>query len=283
MLRYRMKPHPLLIAALLVLPAGCALTDVGDETYRPWVGQYGKDVVWVPTLDPLVLPMLEAASITSDDIVYDLGSGDGKIPIWAARRFGATAVGIEYNRDLVALARRNAERAGVSNRVRMIHGDIFEEDFSSATVLTLFLGPELNLRLAPLITAMRPGTRVVSNLFDMGEWEPDRVIRLPDQNPVYFWVVPARLDGEWELSGLPESRAATLKLIQRFQKVEGALRTPAGQIATVQGRLNGPRLSLEYQDEKGALRRIVADVSADAFKGNLVSDKGSLVSGRRIR
>jgi len=277
------KPHPLLIAALLVLLAGCALTDAGDETYRPFVGQYGKDVVWVPTLDPVVLPMLEAASVTSDDIVYDLGSGDGKIPIWAARRFGATAVGIEYNADLVALARRNAERAGVSDRVRMIQGDIFAEDFSSATVLTLFLGPELNLRLAPIITAMRPGTRVVSNLFDMGEWEPDRVIRLPDQNPVYFWVVPARLDGEWELSGLPESRAATLKVIQKFQKIEGALRTPAGQVAPVQGRLNGSRLSLEYRDEKGALRRIAADVSADAFKGNLVSDEGSVVSGRRIR
>jgi len=277
------KPRPVLIAALALFLAGCATTETGDETYRPWVGQHGKDVMWVPTLDPLVQPMLEAAGVTSDDIVYDLGSGDGKIPIWAARRFGARAVGIEYNADLVALARRNVERAGVSDRVRMIHGDIFEEDFSSATVLTLFLGKDLNLRLASIITKMRPGTRVVSNLFDMGDWEPDRVIRLPDQNPAYFWVVPARIEGEWEISGLPESKAATLRLVQRFQKIEGALRTPDGRIAPVQGRLDGARLSLDYQGEKGPVRSIVADVSADAFKGVLASGEGSVVSGRRIR
>ncbi len=191
-----MRRHPVLILTLLLALAGCTIPGAGDDTYRPRVGQHGKDVMWVPTLDPLVLPMLEAAQVTADDVVYDLGSGDGKIPIWAARRFGARAVGIEYNPDLVALARRNVERAGVSDRVRIIHGDIFVEDFSSATVLTLFLGAELNQRLRPIIAKMRPGTRVVSNLFDMGDWEPDRVIRLPDQNPIYLWVVPARVDGK---------------------------------------------------------------------------------------
>lgn len=278
------KPRPVfLIAALALFLAGCAIPGAGDETYRPWVGQHGKDVMWVPTLDPLVQPMLEAAGVRSDDIVYDLGSGDGKIPIWAAQRFGATAVGIEYNADLVALARRNAERAGVSDRVRMIHGDIFNEDFSSATVLTLFLGKDLNLRLRPIITKMRPGTRVVSNLFDMGDWEPDRVIRLADQNPAYFWVVPARIEGEWEVSGLPESKAARLRLVQRFQKVEGSLSTPDGRIAPVHGRLDGARLTLEYKGEAGAARSIVADVSADAFRGVPASGEASLVSGRRMR
>jgi SAM-dependent methyltransferase len=151
--------------------------------YRPLVGQAGKDVMWVPTLDSAVMPMLEAARVTADDLVYDLGSGDGKIPIWAARQFGARAVGIEYDEKLSALAVRNAERAGVTDRVKMIHGDIFKEDFSQATVLTLYLGRDLNLRLKPTIMKMRPGTRVVSNAFDLGVWEPDRVINLPVPRP----------------------------------------------------------------------------------------------------
>lgn len=270
------------VAAALVL-AACTLTGSGDDTYRPWVGQHGKDVMWVPTLDPLVLPMLEAAGVTSDDLVYDLGSGDGKIPIWAARRFGASAVGIEYNADLVALARRNAEQAGVSGRVTMIHGDIFEADFSSATVLTLFLGNELNRRLAPAILKMRPGTRVVSNLFDMGDWEPDRVVRVPEQNPVFLWVVPAALAGEWEISGLPGPGMAKLALVQDFQKIEGRWRTPGGPTAPVRGRLDGTRLTFEYEDRTGSVQRIAADVRGDAFTGRLASGGNGVVSGRRIR
>jgi len=269
--------------ATLLLLAGCAMPGSGDEAYRPWVGQHGKDVMWVPTLDPLVLPMLEAAGVTADDVVYDLGSGDGKIPIWAARHFGARAVGIEFNADLVALARRSVERAGVSDRVEMIHGDIFEEDFSRATVLTLFLGRDLNLRLRPTIAAMRPGTRVVSNLFDMGDWEPDRVIELADQNPFYFWIVPARVDGEWSVTGLAGSKTATLKLAQRFQKLEGALATPDGRTLPVQGRLNGTRLSLELPGEQGRARVVVADVGEGAFEGRLTSGGPGVVSARRVR
>lgn len=272
-----------LIATLVLVQAGCTIPGSGDDAYRPWVGQQGKDVMWVPTLDPLVLPMLEAAGVTADDVVYDLGSGDGKIPIWAARRFGARAVGIEYNPDLVALARRNAERAGVSDRVRMVHGDIFVEDFSSATVLTLFLGTELNLRLRPIIARMKPGTRVVSNLFDMGDWEPDRVIRLADQNPVYLWVVPARVDGEWEVAGLPEWKVARLELRQAFQTVEGVLRGGAGGLASVRGRLDGSRLSFEYRVDGGASRSVVAEVRHDEFAGGPASGNPGAVSGRRLR
>jgi len=278
-----MRPQPALVVTLLLVLAGCTLSGTGDESYRPWVGQQGKDVMWVPTLDPLVLPMLEAAGVGPDDIVYDLGSGDGKVPIAAAQRFGASAVGIEYNSDLVALARRNAERAGVSDRVRMIHGDIFVEDFSSATVLTLFLGPELNQRLRPVITAMRPGTRVVSNLFDMGEWEPERVLRIADQNPVYLWIVPARVEGEWEVAGLPGWKSTTMALRQEFQKVEGTLRGDGGEPAKVRGRLDGSRLSFEYVDGTGTLRRIVGDVHGDTFTGRLASGGGDVVFGRRER
>ncbi|MCL4185389.1 MAG: methyltransferase domain-containing protein [Burkholderiaceae bacterium] len=275
--------QPALVLALLLVLSGCTVPGAGDDTYRPWVGQHGKDVMWVPTLDPLMLPMLEAAKVTADDVVYDLGSGDGKIPIWAARRFGARAVGIEYNPDLVALARRNVERAGVSERVRMIHGDIFVEDFSSATVLTLFLGTELNQRLRPIIAKMRPGTRVVSNLFDMGDWEPDRVVRLPDQNPVYLWVVPARVDGEWEVAGLPDWSAATLELRQTFQKVEGRLRSADGRAASVRGRLDGSRLSFGYRTDKGEARTVAVDVHESGFAGGLAPGEAAAVSGRRLR
>jgi len=279
----KMQLRSFLIAAIVLLLAACTVPGSGDDTFRPRVGQQGKDVMWVPTLDPLVLPMLEAAGVTPDDLVYDLGSGDGKIPIWAARRFGARAVGIEYNADLVALARRSAEQAGVSDRVTMILGDIFEEDFSSATVLTLFLGNELNRRLAPTILKMRAGTRVVSNLFDMGDWEPDRVVRVPEQNPVFLWVVPAALAGEWEVSGLPGSSVATLVVAQNFQKIEGRWRTPGGPTAPVRGRLDGSRLAFEYEDRAGALQRIVAEVHGDTFRGQATSGGTGVVSGRRIR
>jgi len=278
-----MRPQPSLVVTLLLVLAGCTLSGTGDESYRPWVGQQGKDVMWVPTLDPLVLPMLEAAGVGPDDIVYDLGSGDGKVPIAAAQRFGASAVGIEYNSDLVALARRNAERAGVSDRVRMIHGDIFVEDFSSATVLTLFLGPELNQRLRPVITAMRPGTRVVSNLFDMGEWEPERVLRIADQNPVYLWIVPARVEGAWEVAGLPGWKSTTMALRQEFQKVEGSLRRDDGELSSVRGRLDGSRLSFEYEGANRELRAVVADVREAGFAGRMASGEPGAVSGRRLR
>jgi len=277
-------PHPVLaIATVLALLAGCTSLDSGDDQFRPLVGQAGKDVMWVPTLDSAVMPMLEVAAVTADDLVYDLGSGDGKIPIWAARRFGARAVGIEYDAKLSALAVRNAERAGVSDRVQMIHGDIFKEDFSRATVLTLYLGRDLNLRLKPIIARMRPGTRVVSNAFDMGVWQPDRVINLPDQNPIYFWVVPAPVGGEWEVSGLPGTATARLQLVQKFQRLEGTLRAPGRPAVPVQGRLDGVRLSLQVPGDRGTVRTIVAEVAGDAFASAPAAGEPGVVQGRRIR
>jgi SAM-dependent methyltransferase len=278
------RPHPILaLAAVLLWLAGCTSLDSGDDLYRPLVGQAGKDVMWVPTLDSAVMPMLEVARVTADDLVYDLGSGDGKIPIWAARQFGARAVGIEYDEKLSALAVRNAERAGVTDRVKMIHGDIFKEDFSQATVLTLYLGRDLNLRLKPTIMKMRPGTRVVSNAFDLGVWEPDRVINLPEQNPIFFWVVPAPVGGEWAVSGLPGAPAATLQLVQKFQRAEGTLRVPGRPAVAVRGRLDGARLTLELPGEAGVARRILADVTGDTFRGKLGDGGVAEVSGRRVR
>ena len=268
-----------LAAALL---AACTTPGTGDDQFRPLLGQAGKDVMWVPTTDALVMPMLELAQVAKDDVVYDLGSGDGKIPIAAAQRFGARAVGIEYDARLSALAQRNAERAGVTDRVRMVHGDIFKEDFSSATVLTLFLGRDLNVRLMPTILRMKPGTRVVSNNFDMDVWEPDRVVQLPGQNPLFLWVVPAPVDGTWEVTGLPDAPSATLRLSQRQQKVEGTLQAGARVIGAVEGRLAGTGLVLRYTGDGGAVRRVDAQVAGDAWRGALQGG-GSPVVARRVR
>jgi SAM-dependent methyltransferase len=272
------------LAALGSLPAllaGCAATDSGDEVWRPWVGRGGKDVMWVPTLDAVVMPMLELAAVRADDIVYDLGSGDGKIPIWAARRFGARAVGIEYDAKLSELAQRNAVRAGVTDRVRMIRGDIFVEDFSTATVLTLYLGQALNLRLRPIILGMRPGTRVVSNNFDMEHWEPDRTVRIEGQNPLFLWIVPARIAGTWMLDGLPEAPSATLRLTQNFQKVEGTLEADGRRLGRVDGRLDGEHLALAMRSAEGSIRQVQAKVAGDALTGTLDTSAPRTLRARR--
>src|SRR5687768_10897843 len=151
-----------------------------DATYTPSVGQPGKDVVWVPTPQVLVDKMLDMAKVTPNDYVIDLGSGDGRTVITAAKR-GIRALGIEYNEDLVELSRRNAQQAGVSARAEFVKMDLFQADLSKATVITMFLLPDINLKLRPTILGLKPGTRIVSNSFDMGEWKADETATL-DRN-----------------------------------------------------------------------------------------------------
>jgi precorrin-6B methylase 2 len=189
----------------------------GDESFRLTMASHGKDVMWVPTKVKAVTEMLSAAKITANDIVYDLGSGDGIIPIEAAKQFKVRAVGIEYNADLVQLSIRNAKRDGVESLVTLKQGDIFLEDFSEATVLMLYLGENLNLKLEPKILKMKPGTRVVSNTFRMGSWVPDSIIKPSTDETAYLWIVPAELDGEWEIRGLFESNISRLRIIQKKQ------------------------------------------------------------------
>lgn len=216
----------------------------GDRQYQATVGQPGRDVIWVPTPPALATAMLRAAQVEPTDIVFDLGSGDGRLPIAAAKEFGAVAYGVEFNPDLVALARRNAERAGVGRRVTFIQGDIFKQDFSKATVLTLYLLPSINLRLRDRILAMRPGTRVVSHAFDMGEWVPDEEI-VADSRIAYLWIVPARVGGRWVLE---RGRSAEpLILQQEFQMLEGTL----GGAPLKGGRLRGDAVNLVLPDGSG--------------------------------
>jgi len=258
------------------------------ETYVPQRGQMGKDVMWLPTRDDLVLKMLDAAKVGPQDELVDLGAGDGKIPIAAARQFGARAWGIEYNKDLAALAQRNAQRAGVAERVRIVHGDIFKEDFSKATVVTMYLLEELNAQLRPTILAMKPGTRVLSNTFSMGDWEPDQVIRVTNGTG-YFWTVPANVAGLWTLSGLDEKGNATLKLDQNFQRVGGTL-TLQGKTQNLLGaRMEGSAFHFSFINADGLLKAVKVLVNGQVLSGEVTGPYGMVemqpatvkVEGRR--
>ena len=187
-------------AGVALLVALVPLALVAQESFEPTLNQPGKDVQWVPTPGPLVEKMLDMAAVTPKDYLVDLGSGDGVLVIAAAKR-GIRAMGIEYDGRLVDLSKRNAAAAGVAPLVKFVRGDIFKTDFSKATVVTTFLLPSLNLQLRPTLLAMKPGTRIVSNTFPIGEWEPDETATIdgPCERwcKALFWIVPARVGGTW--------------------------------------------------------------------------------------
>ena len=258
-----------LAAFAVAAPAMQGVPPEGDEEYRPRSGQPGKDVIWVPTPDALVTQMLRAAKTTAKDLVYDLGAGDGKIAIAAAKEFGARAVGIEYNPELAALARRNAERAGVADRVTIVTGDIFKDDFSHATVVTMYLLPELNLRLRPLLLRMTPGTRVVSHSFHMGEWEADETLNL-DTREAFLWVVPADVAGRWQFKEKEGSWEARVDIDQRFQRIGGTLTRGNTTRPLLGATIAGAQLAFTFVDSDGGIRTVRGRIDGDAFSGNLV-------------
>jgi precorrin-6B methylase 2 len=230
------------LGAVLYLAAvaatGAALAQTAKE-YEPQVGQAGKDVVWVPTAQTLVDKMLDMAKATPADYVIDLGSGDGRTVITAAKR-GIKAHGIEYNPDMVVLSKRNAEAAGVADKATFANADIFETDFSHATVLTLFLLTDLNIKLRPTILKMKPGTRVVSNTFTMGDWEADQTVQAPEGCQsfcrAHLWIVPAEVSGTWQLG------ESELTLAQTYQTFTGKLTTGNVVAPIAKSRLDGDRI-----------------------------------------
>lgn len=254
--------------------------DVGDDKYQPRLGQEGKDVIWMPTSNELIAQMLKTAKVGPNDLVYDLGAGDGRIAIAAAKDFGARTIGIEFNPDMAAFAQRNANRAGVGDRVKIINGDIFKEDFSKATVVTMYLLPDLNLRLRPIILAMKPGTRVVSHAFTMGDWEADKEIDAGQRG--YYWVVPANVGGEWQLDGVDVNGKGTLSLSQRYQRIGGNLTISGKSQPILNPTLEGDKLSFGYLDRKNNLHSVKVTVNGSQLKGE---DKGSTtfteVTGKR--
>jgi len=240
----------------------------GDEVYQPSVGQAGKDVIWVPTPDALVTKMLQAVKTTKDDLVFDLGSGDGKIPIAAAKEFGATAVGIEYNPDMAELARRNVKRAGVDGKVRIITGDIFKEDFTKATVVTMYLLPDLNLKLRPIILKMKPGTRVTSHQFHMGDWEADERLNIEFRD-AYVWYVPADVAGDWAIKEESGGFEGVVTLAQRFQRVGGTITTGGKTQPLLSPTLTGDKLAFSFVDGENNLRTVKTTVSGATMSGDL--------------
>jgi hypothetical protein len=253
-----------------------------QKPYEPTVAQAGKDVIWVPTPNDLVVKMLETAKVNPSDLVYDLGAGDGKIPIQAARQFGARAVGIEFNPDMANLARQNAQRANVSDKVTIVTGDIFEEDFSNATVVTLYLLTNLNMKLKPTILNMKPGTRVVSNSFMMGAWEPDEIINPEAGGRGYYWVVPAKIQGDWSVTGLPGITTARLSLQQKFQKAEGTLTFADNRTQRVTGKLNGSQLTLTYVDAKDKPQTFVGEVAGKKINASLKDAPTTVIAAKKI-
>jgi SAM-dependent methyltransferase len=229
----------LLTLALAVVAASAFAQ--ATKPFEPQSGQPGKDVVWVPTPQSLVDKMLDLANVTPQDYVIDLGSGDGRTVITAAKR-GATALGIEYNPDMVALSQRNAAAQGVSDKATFVKADLFESDFSKATVVTMFLLPTINVKLRPKILDLKPGTRIVSNSFDMGDWQPDETGTAADCYQwckALFWIVPAKVDGSWQL---PQG---DLTLTQAYQMVGGTLRSGSGTTPIVNGKMRGDQITFE--------------------------------------
>lgn len=237
----------------------------GDDKYQPRLGQEGKDVIWMPTGGELVTLMLKTAKVTPNDLVYDLGAGDGKIAIAAAKEFGARAIGIEFNPDMAAFAQRNAVRAGVGDRVKIINGDIFKEDFSKATVVTLYLLPDLNLKLRPILLKMKPGTRVVSHAFTMGDWEADQEIEAGQRG--YFWIVPANVAGDWVIDGIETQNKVVLNLVQRYQRIGGSLTVGGKTQPILNPSLEGDKLSFGYIDRNNNLHNVKLTVNGSQLKG----------------
>lgn len=265
-----------LLVLIVPLSAAAAETHAGcEQQFAPRSGEPGKDVMWVATIDEVVATMLRVAGVTNRDRVIDLGSGDGKIPIAAAKQFGASARGIEYNPQLVQLAQCHARVEQVTDKVQFEQGDIFKIDFSDATVLTLYLGPTINLKLRPTILNMRPGTRVVSNNFDMGEWRPDEVLESDIGNTrALLWIVPAQIAGEWRFTEAGGASSFDVELRQSFQFIEAS--APRGQQPGVrEGRLEGNRVELVVVLARQPVR-LIGEVSGERILAAEVKD-GSVV------
>lgn len=228
-------------AALIICTHGLLAQGNKSSTgYEPQVGQQGKDVVWVPTPQELVDKMLEIAKVTPDDYVIDLGSGDGRTVISAAK-IGANSLGIEYNPNMVNLSVENAAKAGVSSKAKFIQADLYEADLSKATVITMFLLPEINLNLRPRLLELKPGTRIVSNTFTMGEWKADLEVTTEENwnswNTAYLWIIPARVGGSWKTDN------GELMLNQEFQYFTGTYKSGNRTYNISEGKLNGDSIS----------------------------------------
>jgi SAM-dependent methyltransferase len=238
---------------------------------EPREGQAGKDVIWLPTPEPLVERMLTMAQVGPKDVVYDLGSGDGRMVIAAAKR-GAQAFGVEFDAALVQHSEKRAREAGVSGKARFIHGDIFQTKFQDATVVTLYLLSTLNMRLRPTLLAMRPGTRVVSHAFSMDDWSPDETSRA-EHRTAYLWIVPAAVEGSWSVD-LGAGRTVAARITQRYQKLEGTLTLGPVEAGMREPVLRGDQIRFGFVDQDGAWHELDGRVAGDRITGSWIATGG---------
>jgi SAM-dependent methyltransferase len=243
-----------------VYAGGAQAAEANDKPFEPVVGQSGRDVVWVPTPAVLVEKMLDVARVTPNDFVMDLGSGDGRNIIAAAKR-GARAVGVEYNPDMVELSRRVAEKEGVADKAQFIQGDMYEADISKATVMALFLLPENLNKLAPKFLALKPGSRIVANHFAVSGWEPDESGRAEGDCGSWcnwlLYIVPAQAGGRWRL------QKGELELEQKFQMLTGTFNLNGNSTAVEGGRLFGEQITFTIGGKE-----FKGKVNADTMSGD---------------
>jgi SAM-dependent methyltransferase len=275
-----MSLHSPVVAVVL---AGLTLTaspGPAQNPPEPQQGQAGKDVIWMPTPEALVERMLTMAQVTPRDVVYDLGSGDGRLVIAAAKR-GAQAYGVEYNPDLVAFSENRARAQGMAQKAHFVHGDIFETDFSKATVVTLYLLSTLNMRLRPHLLKMRPGTRVVSHAFTMEDWTPDETSRTSDRT-AYLWIVPASVQGAWRIE-LAGGRTFDVAFVQKYQKLEGTITLGTVEAGLREPVLRGDTIAFGFVDPAGVFCELDGTVSGDKISGTFkaAAKKGSFTASRR--
>jgi len=244
------------------------------------------DVFFAPTPQKVVETMLEMAGVNEKDVVYDLGCGDGRFVITAAKKFGARGVGVDIDPKRVEESTRNAEEQGVSNRVRLIEDDLFETDIREATVITLYLLNDLNLKLRPkLLSELRPGGRVLSYAFDMGDWKPDK--EGSDQGDgLYYWVIPAKVAGtwQWSLDGLDVKQQYQLQLVQKYQEIKGTVRFEGKEAKFLQPKLDGDQVSFEVISEyqgQSVRMKFNGRVSGDTLTGS-VDIQGSSFKGTQV-
>ena len=284
--------NPVIPAARFALALSFALAAAGasaqtapaeSKDYTPQVGQTGKDVVWVPTPEALVERMLRMAHVGPKDYVIDLGSGDGRTVI-AAGKLGARATGIEYNPDMVNLSIKNAEKAGMGDKVKFVKADIFESDFSEATVITMYLLPSLNIKLRPKLLDLRPGTRLVSHAFNMEDWQPDQTVTVEGRD-AYLWIVPAKVQGSWKLvvpAGSGEE-SWQLALAQQFQRLSGGATGGGKSFDLVDAKLTGAAVKFTFTDANGTKREFNGRVSGNRMEGTTQTQGGAPVKWTAVR
>jgi len=260
-----MKSLASLLALLLPALASSAMAQGSPTPAAPLIGQVSKDSVWVPTPERMIRRLLQLADVTPRDLVIDLGSGDGRIPIHAARHFGARAIGVELEENLIRVSEAAAKAQGVSHLARFVRQDLFEADLSQATVVALYISPGVMTKLKPRLLALRPGTRVVSHHFTLEDWEPDEVIKTEGRTG-YLWVVPADARGSWTVDLPGNALRVRIEQVHQVLTIRGER---AGKPVNVVGaRLRGTEIRFTSFDADGGARHFRGDIRSGRMTGD---------------